>query len=248
MPNYWLTRTNPSPISGRKLVLSSNRLSHSDRTPNRGLLIVGVNSVRTDDVLQMATWCRLMPNYRLSQTNLSPISGSQLILFPNGPRLYSYFPPDWAGLAPRHEIHMSTMHGHRSLWPCFRVAVTSTLYGDDLLQSLYDFICRKISIPELGEINLCKFIFELTYGRGIGWEPYYLPFIVKCRQDTNSITITTNGWLLSASCLAPSVIVLKQNTKLGGCWALASFPCVWTVPLYKDAIVKIDSYSWVAMN
>lgn len=128
MPNYWLTRTNPSPISGRKLVLSSNRLSHSDRTPNRGLLIVGVNSVRTDDVLQMATWCRLMPNYRLSQTNLSPISGWQLISFSNGPRLCSYFPPDWVHLGPRHEIHMSTKHGHRSLWSCFRVSITSTLY------------------------------------------------------------------------------------------------------------------------
>ena len=208
MPNYWLTWTNPPLISGRQWVSSSNRLCHSDGTPNQGLLIIGINSVRTVDVLQVATWCRLMPNYVLSQTNHSPISGWQLISFSNGPRLYSYFPPDWVGLAPRHEIHMCIMHGHRSLWSCLRVAVTSTLYGDDLLQSLYDFICGKVSIPKLGEIHLYKFVFELTYGRGIGWEPFYLPFIVKCRQVTNSSNITTNGWLLSASCLAPSYLFM----------------------------------------
>ena len=57
-------------------------------------------------------------------------------------------------------------------------------------------------------------------------------------------------WLLSARWLAPSVTCssAKQNTKLGGCQALASFLFVWTVPFYNDAKVKIDSHSCVAMN
>ena len=98
----------------------------------------------------------------------------------------------------------------------FRAAVTSTLYVDDLLQSLYDLLRQKVPTPELVEIHLHKFTFELTYGRGTGWEPYYLLFIVKSWQDTNPSTITTNGELLSASCLAPPVncscVKIKHQT------------------------------------